>query len=147
MASNEMVTRSHNLMRDLRAFAEFLRGEIHGILLCMAYQTTSTVDPGSWTFCVCADELDDKSERAAIALVWNWMETRLSRESLSMIERVVVLRAFEPDAAAILSAAMSVEDGHRLTGYPILGREIARAEIFIVGGSAQRLPQRQSVRA
>lgn len=147
MATSEMVRRVQNLMSELKRFAEHVDSQFNGLHLCMVYQTTSAIDVNAWTFCVSADDLDDKSERAGIALISSWMQAQVSSESLSMIERIVVLRAFDPEAAEILSTVKSPDDAHLLTGYSVSGREIARAQVFIARGSSQQLQQKQSVRA
>jgi hypothetical protein len=142
-----MVSKISDLLAELQSFSDYLDQHFNGVMLCMAYLTVSAADSSSWTFCVSADELDEKSERAALSIIIKEMEGHVSRTVQSMIERVVILRVFDPDASEIFSTLKSPDDAYLLIGHTILGREIRRAHVFIIRGNMQQVPQRQSVRA
>lgn len=128
MATNEMVGR---LLSELQKFSEHIDGLWKGVQLCMAYQTASSPNPHAWTVCVCADELDEVSERTGIGMVIDQLHEQLDPELLSMIERVTNLHDYEPEKDELLADIRTPEDNRLLIGRSIFGREIVRAHIFI----------------
>ncbi len=144
MATNEVVERFGDHLKPL---AEYLDRSLNGLQLCMIYQTTSAVNTLSWTLCVCADELDDWSERKALSYVIDAFEKLMKPTTPLMLERVVILKSYDPQAEELLSLVRITENGYLLTGKMIFGREIARAQVFFVRRLDQKHSQRQTLRA
>lgn len=145
MATNKMV---NGLLSQLQRFSNHIDNLWNGLELCMAYQTASAPDPHAWTVCVCADDLDDMSERVALALVLKQLREQVEVKFLSMIERVVILHGYEPEKDELLSDLRAPEDSRLLIGRSILGREIVRAHIFILRPHLpSNAPARQTIRA
>jgi len=129
MATDKVVSAFRT---DLRKLTESLDSSLSGLSLCMVFQQRSAPQPDKWTICVCADGLDEMSDRAAIAYIVRKIEEECTPETNSAIQRVLVLRSYDPAVTDLLRDVESEDDARLLIGRSVFDRVIERAQLFLV---------------
>ena len=128
MATDEVVSSFH---ADLNRWVVALDAELSGLILCMIFQKKPSYGT-EWIFCVCADGLDELTDLQAFSKVLRLRDETCRRETVLQIERISILRAYDPQTEALLIDIESVNDSRLLTGRFVFGRKIGRAQILFL---------------